>query len=408
VARQGHGVACRLPLYEVAEGEGRVLGHRLEEGGHVHPGEVGAEVEAVLVVPAAVVAVEPRLLVLVEQHRHLEVDVRARAPDAAPGVAEPTERLATADPLPLPDADGVEVGVERVNRHAVPVVAEDDVTAEGRAHALVDVDDRTPTRSTDRVEGFALRIAERRADVEPCVELREARTGVGHDGAAHEAVLPGLPARLAEAGDGVAFDLHVEARKVAGEEAEVARRKGERQRGRIRERRARLDAKDVRRPRLVRRHVARGEGEEESRYERTQPKGNAHKGNAHKGNAHGVGGRMERAERPRAREQGAAWTQEDRGAVSSSERIGVFHRGRPLPEAARIRGLCRRLDPRSSSSSVRSPMRLLLAALVLATATPARAQFFTVLDDLFDNVNAIVFYGQMGRLVSEDDIQGTA
>ena len=53
-------------------------------------------------------------------------------------------------------------------------------------------------------------------------------------------------------------------------------------------------------------------------------------------------------------------------------------------------------------------MRLLLAALVLATATPARAQFFTVLDDLVDNVNAIVFYGQMGRLVSEDDIQGTA
>lgn len=53
-------------------------------------------------------------------------------------------------------------------------------------------------------------------------------------------------------------------------------------------------------------------------------------------------------------------------------------------------------------------MRVLPLLLGLLLAVPAQAQFFTVFDDLFKNVNAIVFYGQGGTLISTDEITGTA
>ena len=52
-------------------------------------------------------------------------------------------------------------------------------------------------------------------------------------------------------------------------------------------------------------------------------------------------------------------------------------------------------------------MRTLAFCFLLTLSASAQAQFFSVVDNLFENVNAIVFYGQAGALVSEDEIFGT-
>ncbi|NNF58067.1 MAG: hypothetical protein HKN04_07475 [Rhodothermaceae bacterium] len=55
---------------------------------------------------------------------------------------------------------------------------------------------------------------------------------------------------------------------------------------------------------------------------------------------------------------------------------------------------------------MRSLFRL-FGMLLLLAPLPARAQFMDVVSGLFDSVNAIVFYGQVGALTNNEDIEGT-
>src|SRR5690606_38230002 len=121
------------------------------------------------------------------------------------------------------------------------------------------------------------------------VELDEPPVGAGADGAADEPVLAALPAGPTEAADGVAVHLHVEAREVAGEEGDVARREGEGERGGVGPRlRGRFGA-GVELP--VRGHVAADEAEGEGAAER----GGAEEHPA-RGGREGHGGREGRGE----------------------------------------------------------------------------------------------------------------
>ncbi|MDX1418417.1 MAG: hypothetical protein R3181_00500 [Rubricoccaceae bacterium] len=51
---------------------------------------------------------------------------------------------------------------------------------------------------------------------------------------------------------------------------------------------------------------------------------------------------------------------------------------------------------------------LLLLLLVPGLARPAQAQFFDLFGSLFENVNAVVFYGQAGVLTDNRTLEGTA
>jgi len=147
-----------------------------------------------VVVFAAKVFVVPEVESAGEHDVKLEVDVRAFAVDASAGVAHFSEFGALGDSLAGFDGGGGEVGVEAVDRAAVPVVFDDNVFAVvAIAGVGVDVGDGAGGHGIDGVEWVAGSVAFDRFDIDTFVELGADDAVLGASEGADKAVFSTCP-----------------------------------------------------------------------------------------------------------------------------------------------------------------------------------------------------------------------